>query len=273
MVPVLIGLAFYLCLRNRLKVKEYKILLIVLFCLQVAFTIGMGYCNYNYWGYTFKRPAIFGEITNAKRVLTCSKVSNVGLKRIGALHTIADTSDRLDNLYGRKDPYYNEQDRLFLTFEDIASHSGYLYHISEIYKDPKKKIAEDTLRDLYVQAVGSNIIDKGEKGWNTSGSMSGRITEFLTESNVKYAFAGLSGGEVSNDHYPTYEFLFIETGGRYELIKKQRFYTDVAGIELMEYATIAPFFSLILSIVGGLVFTGMVIANKIYKLRITTQAA
>jgi len=60
-------------------------------------------------------------------------------------------------------------------------------------------------------------------------------------------FLGLDGQQVSNDHYPCYEFLYTGTKGSGDIKFKrsQRFFYDVAGIEGVEWYVIWPYLSLI----------------------------
>jgi hypothetical protein len=63
----------------------------------------------------------------------------------------------------------------------------------------------------------------------------------------KYMLVSIRSGELSNDHYPIYEFLIKKD----KIIKKQKYFYDAAGIEGMEYSILAPIaemFILILSL-------------------------
>jgi hypothetical protein len=250
LVPLLAGLTFYFWLKDKYISNSFKLLFRSLLILQLAFTVTASIMNFNYWGYAFKRPAVFSEILKADKVLTCSRVTNFDSIGIKPLHVAVDTSNSLDNLYGRKDFYYGTSDRIFMVFEDRAHIKGCLNDFPKIYNNPEFKASQSILRTIDQQIKDSKLIDKGEKNWDTYGQLNGIITEFVTEDDEKYIFAGVSGGQVSNDHYPTYEFLFAEKNNQYKLIEKQRFYTDVAGIEGIEYANIAPFFSLLLTAIG-----------------------
>jgi hypothetical protein len=259
LVPLLAGLTFYFWLKNRYIYKGLKMLFGTFFILQLAFTVTASIINYNYWGYAFKRPPVFNEILTAEKVLTCSGVSNIDSTGIKPLHILLDTTKSMDNLYGRKDFYYGTSDRIFMVFQDRAHINGYLHDFPKIYNNPDLKASKNILLSVDKQIRESKLIDKGENSWDTSGKLNGILTEFLSVDNTKYIFAGLSGGQVSNDHYPFYEFLFVEKNKQYELIKKQRFYTDVAGIEGLEYSNIAPFFSLLLTAIG---LIGAIIIGK-----------
>ncbi|MBI3234604.1 MAG: hypothetical protein HYZ42_11280 [Bacteroidetes bacterium] len=225
--------------------------------------------NYNYWGYAFKRPPVFNEILNADKVLTCTPISNIYLDSAGIkpFHVVIDTTKSMDNLYGRKDFYYGISDRIFMVFQDRAHLNGYLYDFPKIYNNPDLKASKNILKSLERQILETNLIDIGA----TPGQLNGIVTELLTVDKANYIFVGLHGGEVSNDHYPHYEFLFAEKDHLYKLVKKQRFYTDVAGIEGLEYANIAPFFSLLLTVIGlvGAIIIGT--TNRIIKSRKQTN--
>jgi hypothetical protein len=69
----------------------------------------------------------------------------------------------------------------------------------------------------------------------------------------------------SNDHYPFYEFLFIEDGNSYKLIKYQKIYTDFAGIEGVEYGHLAPFISLSLTLLGIVVSIIIIVMKIMYS--------
>lgn len=252
LAPGLGGLCAYLWLKNKSITKNIKTLLSLLFFLQIAFTGTATIINYNYWGYAFKRPGVFNEILNAESILSCSQVYTTDSTRNSPLLVILDTTESIDNLYGRKDIYYGTSDRVLMAFQDRAYLNGNLYGIPEIYNNPELKASDTLLLTLKKQIAESWQNDNHEKNWETPTQFIGILIEFLSFDKSKYIYAGLQGGQVSNDHYPFYEFLFEEKNNRIELIKKQKFYTDFAGIEGFEYANIAPFFSLLLTIIGTL---------------------
>jgi hypothetical protein len=266
-VPVLAGVCLYLGFRNKDIPQRLKIFLGICMILQIGFTISASLLNLRYWGYAFKRPTVFNEILLAEKILTCSRISNTTSTGVKSLYTVTDTSNALEHLYGRQDLYYGTSDRIFMTLQDRAHMNGNLYEFSQILKHPEDQISLAALRSMDKQIQESGLIDQGETGWDTSGQLHGFVTEFITENRVKYIFAGLKGGQVANDHFPVYEFLFAKNNQQILLTKKQRFYTDVAGIEGFEYANLAPFFSLLITIMGLAGITFSFITIKIIKSR------
>ena len=113
--------------------------------------------------------------------------------------------------------------------------------------DSTKKINIQSLKEIISIIKGSRLYDKRSYGNHITGGLFGIITEFKTFNNKKLLFAGLNGGEVSNNHFPFYEFLFIKVGNNYSLVKSQRFYTDLAGLEGLEFSIVVPMISFIIS--------------------------
>jgi hypothetical protein len=261
LLPLLGALIFYLILKNKLLPKGLSIIFSSIAVIQISFTILASTANYMYWGYAFKRPPVFDQINQAYKIITCSSINNYGAAHIKTLHITSDTFQ----LYERSDIYYDNIDRPFLVFQDIQSQHGHLYDLPKIFLNPDKKISNVVLQNIEKQIEQSDIIDNRKEGYDKHSALYGVVTEFITISGTKYCMVSLGGQQVSNDHYPRYELLFIETNNAYKLIEKQRFYIDIAGLEGFEYATKAPFFSLLLTIIGVIVSLITWIVNRIIK--------
>ena len=264
-LPLIAGIAFYFWIKKKNISKGIKILFGIIFILQLAFTITSATKNLEYWGYVFKRPTIFKELSSATTILQCSRVTNYDSTGIKPLYVVNDTTDNFENLFGRKDPYYGNVDRPFMVFQDNSHRHGDLYDFPNVYYDTARNIPSNELVSIDNQIQKTGIIDKGEQKFNYDhlGQLNGVVTKFQATDNRTYIFAGLRGREVSNDHYPFYEFLFVEKNENYNLSKKQKYYTDFAGIEGLEYANIAPVFSLLLTILGIIAMIIILTVNKI----------
>ena len=128
------------------------------------------------------------------------------------------------------------------------SHRGVnLYSLNEILLDSRRGLAGDNLVELSERIHADQMIPEIYKGYSPRKlALSGSITEFETTDKTKYIYAGLSGGELANDHHPFYEFLFSASGDELILKKKQVFFTDFAGIEGVEMINLIPFFSFVI---------------------------
>ena len=266
-LPIIAGLAFYFWIKNRNVLKGVKILFGAVFIIQISFTIISTTKNSNYWGYAFKRPTVFNELSSAETILESSRVSNYDSTGIQSLYVVLDKTDIFGYEVGREDPYYGNIDRPFMVFQDNSHINADLYDFLQVFGDTNKNILHNELLCIDNQIQNSRLIDKGEQKnhYDYLGQLNGIVTKFKTTDNKIYIFAGFDGREISNDHYPFYEFLFIKDGDNYKLIKKQKYYTDVAGIEGLEYANIAPIFSLLLSIIGVISLAIILLTNRIIK--------
>lgn len=264
-LPFVVGLAFYYWAKKKTISKSIKILFGIVFIFQLSFTFISGSKNLDYWGYAFKRPTVFKEINNASTLLQCSKVSNYDSTGLKSLYVVIDTTEGFENLFGRKDPYYGNVDRPFMVFQDNSHQHGDLYDFSNVYYDTTKNIPPNELENLDAQIQKTGIIDKGEQKfyYDHLGQLNGIVTKFRTDDNKTYIFAGLRGREISNDHYPFYEFLFVKENGKFNLTRKQKYYTDFAGIEGLEYANLASIFSLMLTVIGIIALTIILTIEKI----------
>jgi hypothetical protein len=264
-LPLILGIAFYLGIKRGRNAKGIKILFGIIFIFQLVFTIISAIKNIDYWGYAFKRPTVFKEIESANKILQCSKVINYDSTGLKPLYVLIDTTSKFENSFGRKDPYYDNVGRAFMVFQYNSYSYGGLYDFLDIYYDTTKNLPVNELESIDKQIQKSGIVVKGEQKFEYDhlGQFEGVITKFKATDNKTYIFAGLNGREVSNDHYPFYEFLFVEKNEKYNLIKKQIYYTDLAGIEGLEFANILPLFSLLLTIAGIVVMTILLTINKI----------
>jgi len=264
-LPLIVGIAFYYWIKGKTISKSIKILFGVVFILQLSFTIISTTKNLDYWGYAFKRPTVFKEVSSATTLLQCSNVTNYDSTGLKSLYVVIDTTENFENLFGRKDPYYGNVDRPFMVFQDNSNRHGDLYDFANVYYDTTKNLPLYELENLDAQIQKTGIIDKGEQksSYDHLGQLNGVVTKFRTDDNKTYVFAGLRGREVSNDHYPFYEFLFVKENGNFNLTRKQKYYTDFAGIEGLEYANLAPIFSLMLTVIGIVTLTIILTIEKI----------
>jgi hypothetical protein len=78
---------------------------------------------------------------------------------------------------------------------------------------------------------------------------------------------GLTGMQLSNDHYPCYEILFEGRKGSPGLsyVRGQRFFYDLAGMEGAEWYAIWPPLSLVAVIVGFVVFTIGTVVRRVVR--------
>ena len=106
-------------------------------------------------------------------------------------------------------------------------------------------MSADRLARLYSVLARTGRLEAGEPGYDRAKDLRGVVIEAEGAGGEPLVFVGVQGGEVSNDHYPYYRFLFSGPGPRrrQSLLSAQRFYFDVAGIEGMEWPVFLVGFS------------------------------
>lgn len=265
--PCTIGIMTYLLFRNYQIKKWQRILFTVILIAQLISTFGASVLNYHYWGYAFRRPVVFHEISKASEVLTCTQVSNMDSTGIGGFHIVFDSTDELNDLIGRRDPYYGTTDRVFMVLQDISHLNHHAGNFEKVNKDNKLKIAPSVLTAIEKKIKESNRLHSNSYSGVSSG-LYGYLLEFNTNAGNKFLNVSLKGREVANDHYPFYEFLFKLENEGYKLKKYRRFYTDIAGIEGIEIGYFGPLLSLAISIIGIL---GCLIMFTIRKIMIKNK--
>lgn len=237
--PIVFSLLLGLFIYKKLEGKKlFSVFAIINLILLIIVNVSIGITSRSYWGYSYKRPSIFKEVKSAIKVERASTIYSIDKNEKKVLHL--DMTKLDDRLLGRKDPYYGGRDRVFMTFEDNASKHGYLYDWHNILLDTTQEISTELLKKIGEIVYRSKIIEPGEPGWDVSKNVHGKIVEFQTEDSFSFIYAGLNGGEVENDHYPFYEFLLSMKNGQIKLKKTNKFFTDIAGIEGIEYSSTEP---------------------------------
>jgi hypothetical protein len=87
---------------------------------------------------------------------------------------------------------------------------------------------------------GSDKLVEGAPGYEHARELTGIALEAKGREGQRYLFVAATGRQVSNDHYPYYEFLFQEAGqgAAPKLLSHRRLYYDVAGMEGAEWPVV-----------------------------------
>lgn len=222
----------------------------VLLPLVIVITIVGGNINHHYWGYSFRHPAVFSEVQNATHLFSIADIEKSSGQQAFSLVPGTATGQLF---YACDDWYYANLDRSLSALRErgvvVPPHAA-----------ARSSAFVITAREL--QRVGQIIMGSGflltpAKGYEKRGkSYEGKILAFMTDTKV-YCYVYITSGEIENDHYPFYEFL-LDISGNYSIVKKQRYFTDVAGFERLEYCNLAPiveFLALLGSIGVGLLWS------------------
>jgi len=251
-IPIL--LAVFLAIRFKDNSNLYEIGKFFVFVLFVLTILG-SIVNKNYWGYYFKRPSTFSELKNANEILS---ITQFGDEK--SSFKIINETNLIDEGELVSDFYYFSFERPIFTMLSKNISRGNLSDWNEIYKSPKAKLTEVELKKLDNSIRNSEFIDIPEYGYEESLITKGIAVEFVTSSSdntslvtlnesrkpllsfdKKFVYVLINSGQISNDHFGVYEFLFQEN----QIIKKNKYYYDVAGLEGIEYPVASPIIELI----------------------------
>jgi hypothetical protein len=195
--------------------------------------------NYIIWGYFVRRPAVDRRIVEAQSIRSITRVEtyiapNGKMSFSGAPLGTVDEDIRESPYDG---DYYVLAGRVLRALK-----TGH-----RLPRSPGQMSAE-RLAPLYTILDATGHLENGEPGYNDAKNLHGIVIEAQGDDGRPLVFVAVRGREVSNDHYPFYEFLFTShtSGTSPRLLSAQRFYFDVAGIEGVEW----PAFLVVFAIIG-----------------------
>lgn len=163
------------------------------------------------------------EITQVKAIVPFKTDSTDSAKRAIVFDPNYSLSERIAN--GKKDSYYCLDERILIELER---------------RNLLPAVPTTTLAgfpDLYQLIQNSGTLANSTKGYDSAAELRGVVVDAFDRSGNRIVCLGLTGGQLSNDHYPYYELLFRGQKNAAELsfARGQRFFYDVAGIEGFEW--------------------------------------
>lgn len=205
------------------------------------------------WGYFIARPDLLpevGEIAQVKAVVPVKTESDGSGKRTIVPDGNFSLVDSI--ISGKKDSYYCLSARILIDLERRNLLPAAL------------ATTLDGLPEFYSLIQTNSTLAKSSEGYDSSSELGGIVVDALDKSGGRLVFLGLTGGQLSNDHYPYYEMLFRgrKDTGELSFVHGQRFFYDVAGMEGFEWNSILLFLSVPGIITAFVAFTiGRVIWN------------
>lgn len=180
------------------------------------------------WGYFLSRPQMDARIVGARLVVSVTDVETQMLSDGSAVLVPATSgvsaAEQMAN--AREDHYYNLETRALLALADRGHNPA-----------SAPAMPPESLTGLYRMLESTGRLEAGDSGYTDAKLLSGFLVEAVGADARPLLFVGVRGGQVSNDHFPYYEFLFAEpdAAGVRPLLSFNRFYYDVAGMEGFEW--------------------------------------
>jgi len=280
-------------MKNNYHPKPFSIILTFLLTFGSSVFVGFlaaTFISKSYWGYHFNPPGLPQKIEEFEKIRSITPISSIKKNddsRIFKIDTsnscIKEIQSGIENLTtscgtGKCNTEYCDNARILLS-------------MSEKGKLPKKTpyISQDLLNSLYNHLEESELLYKGEPGYNgelisdaNSGDLiskadgkrlQGIVVEAEDKNKQPYLFIAVNGGQVSNDHYPYYEFLFEvpKNNSTPKLIANNRFFYDIAGFEVIFVWYFIWIFFIVISFIISIPITFLVIQIKVYLKSQTTN--
>lgn len=273
-------------MKNHYHPKPFSIILTFLLTFGSSVFVGFLaaiFISKSYWGYYLNPPGLPQKIEEFEKIRSITPISSIKKNddsRIFKIDTsnscIKEIQSGIENLTtscgtGKCNTEYCDNARILLS-------------LSEKGKLAKKTpyISQDLLNSLYNHLEESELLYKGEAGYNgefisdaNSGDLiskadgkrlEGIIVEAEDKNKQPYLFIAVNGGQVSNDHYPYYEFLFeiSKNNSTPKLIANNRFFYDIAGFEVIFVWYFIWIFFIVISFIISIPITFLVIQIKVY---------
>jgi hypothetical protein len=177
------------------------------------------------WGYYVSRPPVLSEIDELSQV-----------RAVVPLTTQSDTSGKLSMVL---ETNYSLSERLAKVKEDSY------YCLPRILLELERRnllpgaLTENLtgLPEIYPLIRGSGALVESSEGYDSASGLRGLAVDATGKAGDRLLFLCLTGGQVSDDHYPYYELLFRGRPESLQLtfVRSQHFFYDVAGMEGFEW--------------------------------------
>jgi hypothetical protein len=184
-----------------------------------------------YWGYFIRRPSVDRRIHQIEQVVSLTALRSEK-QRDGSVRFVThDGYDIADRLSVCRDDrpwisYYCLEERILAALDDQG----------KLPVSPERMPFHE-LAALYHWLEATQLLHRGAPGYDRARELTGIALVTEGRGSQRYLIVGVTGGQVSNDHHPYYEFLFrlSERAPNPVLLSCRRFFYDVAGYEGLEW--------------------------------------
>ncbi|MFC1762663.1 hypothetical protein ACFL6U_11355 [Planctomycetota bacterium] len=222
-----ISICYAIALMITRVVGKYQrgLLVVIALALCLAF-IGALIWSKCVWGYCLLRPRLDKRILACDKILTITAVSTQ-VTSDGSMSFIVDPDyPVVEKAQGKGERYYWLESRVLIALNKRGK-----------LPDSPDHLETTSLRNLYGTLNDTGLLIDGAQEYDEAKLLRGIVIEALGKNQQRYTFIGVRGGQISNDHYPYYEFLFEpgELTGKLKQLSHIQYFYDVAGLEWLEW--------------------------------------
>ena len=235
----------------------------------------------SYWGYYLNPPGLPSQVESFEKIRSITPVSSIKRNDGSRIFKIDTSNSCIKEIQSGGENIQSNCGTGKCNTE-YCDNSRILLSLDKKEKLPKKSdyISPDKLNSLYNDLEKTEVLYQGEPEYNgelvsdkTSGQLiskgdgkrlQGIVVEAEDKDKRSYLFIAVNGGQISNDHYPYYEFLFElpDKESTPKLIASNRLFYEIAGVEgILEWYSIWMFF-IVISFILSIPLTFLLIRMK-----------
>jgi ABC-type antimicrobial peptide transport system permease subunit len=184
-----------------------------------------------YWGYFIDRPKLDNRVQNINKITSFTPILSE-INPDGRFNLVVNSSFSMEDEIARcrnqnqSSQYYCSSGRILIALDDLG-----LLPKEDLHMTP------DQLTSLYTELDSAGLLESGKPGYDRAKELRGIVLEAETKDGQTFLLVSAHGGQVSNDHYPYYEFSFSKSNSEASpvLLSSNQYYYDVAGMEGAEW--------------------------------------
>jgi len=182
-------------------------------------------CSKHLWGYCVAPPPVDSRIAGAEEVVSLTPVSTQEDADGNRIFVVDPDYFIVKSGDTSRGGYYALEQRPIYALEDRGKLRGTVLNMSS-----------ERVAPLYSLVASTGSLYPGEVGYETAQLLSGIVIEAEGRRGEHLLLIAVAGNQVSNDHYPYYEFLFLmPQGGEPRLLACDRWFYDNAGVEFLSW--------------------------------------
>ena len=197
----------------------------------------------HYWGYWLSPPGALPEVAtlgSVDRVVAFQTQNSGGFAPVLVAREPENLKERLGRM---RDSSAEFDEPLFRALESKRL-------LPEVSSSTSPKL---TL--LGPALVSSRRLVPSESGYHSERTFWGYLVIGTSIAGETLWLVSCAGGQLSNDHYPWYDFAFRKSGKDLQLVNEQHYFYDAAGMEGFEWYVMWPIFAVLLTIIAWLIVT------------------
>jgi len=229
----------------------------------ISFLISIAISN-SYWGYPFDEPKLLREAGDIAKVRAITPIKTE-TNSSGSHAFVVDNGNSISNMLAVAERY-----------PDDCLSERLVIELQKKNLIPSNSVATiPELSQFYSEVRISGLMAHSDKGYASEQALAGVAVDGVNQSGARVVFLAITGGQLSNDHYPYYELLFGNStdGTTLSFNRGQRFFYDAAGLEGFGWLQIWMLISIPCILLGFILLTAARFVSRRWRKKIPATFA